>query len=89
MKEYNATLIDYGEGKGKLVVESEFGKVTFAVKADSHMWVELERPTGEWLSVNNVHVCSECKKKRILIDTPYCPWCGKMMDNVTKEGDEG
>lgn len=47
MKEYNATLIDYGEGKGKLVVESKFGKVTFAVKADSHMWVELEKKNSD------------------------------------------
>ena len=90
MKEYNATLIDYGDGKGKLVVESKFGKVTFAVKADSHMWVELERPAGEWLTKWQ-DTCSQCKKE---FDVPtddnckalwnYCPHCGA---DMRKEGE--
>lgn len=72
MKEYNAKLIDYGEGKGKLVVESEFGKVTFAVKADSHMWVELERPAEHLDHL----IC------------PYCLKEFYTSERVWKEGEE-
>ena len=101
MKEYNATLIDYGEGKGKLVVESQFGKVTFAVKADSHMFVELERPHGEWIDVYYgvsyaSATCSVCNKSEDadVKDSgfgfeysfpPFCPNCGASMK---KAGDE-
>lgn len=87
MKEYNATLIDYGEGKGKLVVESKFGKVTFAVKADSHMWVELERPHGEWEYLKE-HITDMRDADGKLNQKETCQFILDLMMVIEKEGDE-
>ena len=44
MKEYNATLIDYGDGKAKLVVHCQPMDVTFKVKGFADMSLALENP---------------------------------------------
>lgn len=74
MKEYNATLIDYGEGKGDLVVHVGEGHpdVKFIVKAFTNMFVDLERPAEHLDHL----IC------------PYCLKEFYTSERVWKEGDE-
>jgi len=87
-KEYEATLIDRGNGDGYLIVHCKPMEVQFKVKAFPDMSMEIERPHGEWIEKKGgvptlYHYCSVCNEAiRINDFNNFCPNCGASMQTT-------